>query len=486
MSAGHDDNNDQRRYIAIVGLGPHARNVYFPLLEQWSRQSSLYIPLIIDLIDQKNKIATYLANQSLRVDQTFYLDINYRDAKEISPDIKLRLDSLNDSGKLDGILLSSEPKSHFAYLKWACENDVDVFLDKPITALNLVDKQEDSAEQIFEDYKELVTSLKNSRSKFVVATHRRCHEGYTLVKSYLNDFIKEYKIPITHIDIYHAGGMWNMPDEFFSRENHPYKYGYGKLMHSGYHLIDLYCWLLKANGLVASKAPDKITLTSQHVSPYDFLHQVNARDYEQLFGKNVFTGAFEKESLKKIKKFGETDVYLSCQLKREDAVITSATLNLLQTSYSRRAWTHLPDDTYRKNGRTRHERVNIQLGHLLNVQVHEYQISREADIQNRSICSEEQPEAFEIHIFRNNELVGGKPYQKITMPKYSRSKEQDAILINDLNRLAKKKLFFDWLDGRSSVSDIMDHSDSVRLLSLAYRCMFRQASGKAPYIQVRI
>ena len=31
------------------------------------------------------------------------------------------------------------------------------------------------------------------------------------------------------------------------RDNHPYKYGYGKLLHSGYHFVDLISIFLRAN-----------------------------------------------------------------------------------------------------------------------------------------------------------------------------------------------------------------------------------------------
>lgn len=33
--------------------------------------------------------------------------------------------------------------------------------------------------------------------------------------------------------------MWNTEEEIFSREDHPYRYGYGALCHSGYHYIDI-------------------------------------------------------------------------------------------------------------------------------------------------------------------------------------------------------------------------------------------------------
>ena len=76
------------------------------------------------------------------------------------------------------------------------------------------------------------------------------------IKQLIEETIRQYNIPITYIDIYHNDGMWNMPSEFLYRENHPYKYGYGKLFHSGYHFIDLLAWLLEANRGIKDKTID--------------------------------------------------------------------------------------------------------------------------------------------------------------------------------------------------------------------------------------
>ena len=41
-----------------------------------------------------------------------------------------------------------------------------------------------------------------------------------------------------------------MPHDY-DIENHPYKYGYGKLFHSGYHFIDLLAEFVKLNKFVS-------------------------------------------------------------------------------------------------------------------------------------------------------------------------------------------------------------------------------------------
>ena len=66
-----------------------------------------------------------------------------------------------------------------------------------------------------------------------------------------------------------------MPHDLL-KENHPYKYGYGKLFHSGYHFIDLLSDLIKINNnLCKTKAITNFNLYSNSFTPKDELGVFN-------------------------------------------------------------------------------------------------------------------------------------------------------------------------------------------------------------------
>ena len=73
-------------------------------------------------------------------------------------------------------------------------------------------------------------------------------------------------------------------------------------------------------------------------------------------------------------------------------------------------------DFYKSNGRIRHERINIEIGHLLNIQVHSYQSKQISDRIN-DICETETGglEHFDIDIYRNVDIIGGKPFERIKL-----------------------------------------------------------------------
>ncbi|MCC9871312.1 hypothetical protein HK153_00020, partial [Streptococcus agalactiae] len=97
---------------------------------------------------------------------------------------------------------------------------------------------------------------------------------------------------------------------------------------------------------------------------------------------------------------------------RNGRILTQAVLDMSQSSYSRRAWFEEPKDTYKGNGRIRHEYVEIDVGPLLNVKIMSFQ-SKEISEEKEMINSIGSLDHFEIDVFRNDKLIGGKPFERI-------------------------------------------------------------------------
>lgn len=477
----------EMKSVVLVGLGPHARRIYFPLLQKHSQKSKLTISLLIDLKDQKDIIKGYLQGYELHVNDILLLDTKYRNSEFISEKARQRLEDLKKRGLVDKMIISTEPKAHKTYLQWAIDNDVDVLVDKPLTAPVDCSNSLAGARQIYTDFEHLQKSLKHSKSKVTLQVQRRYHPGYKAIRKYVENFIKKYQVPISYLDLYHADGMWNMPNEFFFRENHPYKYGYGKLMHSGYHFIDLLVFFLEAenNFLSMGKRIDNANMFVEIINPHDFFKQVDIKNYNSLFEKGTICPNLEKcLNSPRTRKLGEIDVHAIIQFKHRDKVITTASVNLLQNSFSRRAWTKLPKDTYKGNGRVRHERINLQLSHLLNVQMHSYQ-SHEVNKRSTVFCGEGSEHHFDISYYRNSDLVGGKPYEKIPYGELE-NLQHDGKQYLGHNEYAREKCFMDFINGKTPQSLFDNQQLTTLLLSKMYECIFMGKQGKPPYIEFKI
>ena len=469
----------QEKNLILIGLGPHARRIYYPLLEKYARQYDLRLRLVVDLQDQESRIRQYLAGRPLQPDRLFFADPCSRHGGSLEPAVRALLDQTAARTPIDGIIISTEPKAHKPYLLWAMEHAIDVLMDKPITAPIGLTTDPEAADAVLADYLEVETQRQRTQANLVVQCQRRNHAGYQFIKRYLTDFITQYQIPLSYIDIYHGDGMWCMPGELFERENHPYKYGYGKLMHSGYHFIDLFTWLAEVNSQLEHKRPDRAELFVKHFGPYDFLHQIDAADYRRLFGTDIFAPCFTPEKLQAARQFGEQDVFILCQLKRGDIVTTTATLNLQQNSFSRRAWTETPDDVYKGNGRVRHERVTLQVGTLLNIQVHSYQAYEvhKKDVETEGAGDEHH---FDIYIFRNSDVVGGKPLEKFCFGEAESQQHRADTTYLGHNEQGREVNFANFLAGRVDGTGFASHRLTNTFLSKIYTCISKESHGEIP------
>ena len=128
----------------------------------------------------------------------------------------------------------------------------------------------------------------------------------------------------------------------------------------------------------------------------------------------------------------------------------------------------MPQDIYKGNGRVRHETLNIEVGPLMNIQIHSYQDyenSEKERIINNNVGSIDH---FEIYIFRNCKLIGGKPLEKIDLDTIS---DDDQAFFWDKNEQARENCFISFLENINHESDLLRHKDAINLTWKAFEIM---------------
>lgn len=477
--------------VALIGLGPHARRIYYPYLERRTELGDTELALLVDLELNREAIEEYLSEKDLKPQRILFLDtVGQLEPKEVDDQVTKLFKKL----KITHAIISTEPKAHKAYLELCIKNKIPVIVDKPIvTTSNLMsnpqyDNKESSYEaaiQIKDEVDELYRLIqRNPGSRVIVQCQRRQHEGYELVREKLNEIVSAYNIPISYINIHHSDGMWNMPNELYDRENHPYKYGYGKIMHSGYHFIDLLYGFLNINMQLKDKLPDTINIFNQMLRPIDHYSIVNSKDYENLLGKGQYSLPSNKREGDYM-SYGELDSYGQLQLRKEGKVLTTVQISLMQSGFSQRAWSTLPKDTYKSNGRVRHESVNIHIGPLFNIQVHSYQAvqNNEKHADSKTIGGKDH---FDIYIFRNTNLIGGQPFELIEFG-HDEAEEykKDAYYLGH-NEKSRYQAVDELLDDLPSDSELEKHLTTNALVSAFYENEARQQFDDVPYKEYKI
>ena len=400
-----------KKNIMLVGLGPHSKRIYM----NYFKNHNIIPSIIVDLESNKENVKNYLATNGFGNTIIWTLPNRYKDCESLPVQEYNSLLQLCQENEINYIISSTEPKAHNMYLQFALKNNINILSDKPITVVKGMDKLK-NIKKVKKQYEELLELYQNSNCKCNIMCQRQYHRGYVFIKKLLAEIISQYNIPITYIDIYHCDGNWEMPHDL-DKENHPYKYGYGKLYHSGYHFIDLLAELVKLNNLTdESKRIVEGKMYGNVFTPDDEKVVFNANDFKNIFNLKEMSEPYLSLSQNDYSTYGEKNFYGNIGFyNSSNRLITTANINLLHYGFSRRGWFE-SRDYYKKNGRIRHERINIQVGPLLNIQVHSYQSK---EIKDRTNSIEETLtgglEHFDIDIYRNDDIIGGIPFQRIQL-----------------------------------------------------------------------
>lgn len=436
----------KRQNLIVIGLGPHARYAQYRFLEEIARMGQpVKVKLLVELQDRKDDIENYFVDKKLLPEEIFALPVSDRNSPEINQHLLKKLEEIK--GEIDGLILCTEPKAHKKYILWALKNDIDVLADKPLTAPII---NEQGPKQIWQDYLDIEQALKKSKARLSLMTNKRVHPAYQAVYQHVRNFVTEYNMPITHIDMSDGGGVWPFPIEFLTRENHPYKYGYGILLHTGFHYIDLLLLYQSINHLIGFEE-DKINLHAFAATPFDVLHQMSQKVYEKLFLGEDFSQEFKDIPLQDYKQYGCLDVISDLQFEKDGAVITQASFNILQNTLSARSDRILSNSLYLKLGRLTQNYISIFCGPLFNVRLNYFQPDK---------LPSGEYDYYAVEVCRNTAVVGGESYCCYEFEDKTSSMVNKDI---SLNRKSKETLFLNWMNGSCPETDFALHKRTVWL-----------------------
>ena len=421
--------------LILVGVGPHAHYKHLPLIQKALRSGLARSWSVLELDSARHRLEELVRSLPVKPLRVEYVPDRRDQGLWYTSESDAALADLCAGLASPKVVLSTEPKAHFPYLKWCIAHGRDCLVDKPITIPMSEDRVMDPS-RFTAELRELTGLARESPSRCSVMTPRRYHRAYETVRRYVGGWVRRFGVPVTYLSIYHGEGVWNTPAEYLEREDHPYKYGYGKLLHSGYHYVDLLARLLDLED-------QEIDFAAKVARPGDQQEQMRG-----LYG--LMEGAPSSVEPAGGHPFGETDLVASFATRRRGTgeVVTLGNLALLQTTTSLRNWWPLPTDVYNKTGRFGVEEIRLNLGFLASVSARILKVP--VELEGRRIgCRDEM----DITVWRNGNLV-----DRASLDRRS-SRAADSYLEE-----GRWRLFRSWLLGEERKSRIEQHLRSVELL----------------------
>ncbi len=476
--------------ILLIGLGYHARRIYYPFFSDIQKNLSNLV-CALDLVTQKDTIDNYLKMKG-HVDFPVYYTNNTMISDDLSIQELEQLDNIISIHGINAVIIATEPLSHFKYAKWALNKGLHILMDKPITTEENVTNDIRKAKKLYSDYlllKDLyLQKIQEKKIVFNLLAQRRYHPAFTLMKQLVSEVQARTGCMISSIQSIHSDGQWRTPTEIVDIPYHSYSQGYGKLSHSGYHSIDIASWLI-GESETDEKQIDNVEIYSLPIMPTDVLNQLNLTDYNRIFPNYASYNNYDWNSYNNLfQNYGEIDLYNTIAFKQGTNILSVATSSLIHNGFSQRGWPSAEKkDLYKGNGRVRQESHYIAQGPFQSISFISYQ-SQEIlkDVQDPYDVGGEHH--LDIHVFRNNTLFPDwKAHQVYKIQNllptgdlgYSRGHQEDS-------RREGIKDFIDSImsGNNSSPSNFLSHQRGTLLMSGLYQSINRKNDNSNPVINL--
>lgn len=475
--------NTAQPNLLVIGCGLHAKRVYFPALKATEKKYGTKICAIIELKEKQADISAFLSDNNLTNIETIFINsFNDTYTHNLPVAIEKQLIDVIKRKKINGVIIATDPLNHMQYALWAQKQGLHILMDKPISTYNDITTSLKSAKQIEEDFKLLIKNY-NPEKAFIINAHRRYLPQLEIIQKKINEVAKKYGMPVTSIQSTHCDGQWRLPNEVLTIKYHP-SLGYGKVSHSGYHFIDMASKIIKDSYVYSQKKFDTVSAFSKFIYPSGVLLQQSQKDLQKIFG-NKYSQLDPREDAELFDIYrnsneAEIDAAALITFSYGKIAVTNMTLNLVHNSFSRRSWMLPRNDLYKGNGRLRHEYHNIQQGPLQNIQVHSYQSKDEHDVNKDRDFEIGGNNHYDIYIFRNKGIIGGKVFEKISARNVAKKHILDKTkVMNELARHDAVKEYLDVIVGRCKGCDtkgnITDHFLTTQLMSMIYESNIKGA-----------
>lgn len=429
-------------HLIIVGYDEIVSNKYMSCIEKAYADGDINGYSIVDLEGQKKVILEKLKNQKLKPTRVICIPEPPKNIWSNDEDFVPVFEDIKSKEKSIIVYIATELKAHEGYLKYCILNNIRSLVEKPVFS-PLTDGYFDPY-KISNIWEELEYYVKKSGVAHSVMTLSRYHSVYNdLYINNIKKMIEKTASPITSLHLRHAGGVWNLMEEYITREDHPYKYGYGMLMHGGYHYLDLFTQIICLNKKLFPDEMFELVLSSFAAYPKDQNDRIPARYF------NDYPSNHNNDREDIINMCGETDIVASycLRFKNTKKVLTLGTISLEQTTPSVRNWIQFPEGIYNKNGRTSFVEVETQLGtlHSSNVTCFDIPVKNKQEIEK-------------IHAFAR--IVNRTNGSLLKNEDYVRESTYDGVFHSESN----KRLMINWLKSKENRSNFEDHKQVMQLV----------------------
>lgn len=349
-----------KRVLIIGGSGTWSGKAYIPSIKQSANDV-----LLVGILDPVNPY--YSEKTFSHFDYFKENDVKWikseRDFNEVL--VKQTIEKYD----IDIVIISTPPKFHYEYTLISLKCGVDVICDKPIIATPAQSNLYENAFINIQKHNRLMQAInesynqKASRRCYVLTPLRRkLQETYTNIYDSVRLVKETFNQDVTNILISHNDGVFRFDDEVEIKcGSHGYSEGFGKLTHTGYHILDVVAGFIEF-GCDTENVQCVCKIINCN-SVEDMLksnsNKINAR---------LLHSYFQNENVSENALKAEMDITISYTLYRNNEKFCNIIVDLIHCGKSDRTLRHYNFDNYNDQGRTNELTMHLQQGSLFSCQ----------------------------------------------------------------------------------------------------------------------
>jgi predicted dehydrogenase len=233
--------------ILLVGCGAFAQQAHLPALREAGDRVRL--AAVVDRRERAGDVRGACYGAAFPEGVPFIELAPPNDASEpfpatISPhDESAEIEKLASRfPEVDAVIISSPEETHKRYIRWALERGIPTLVDKPLTARRALVEGLSDPRDLIEDWQQLVAASR-SIAPFMLAAQRRYQGIYREIAALVRQEYLRSGYGPTFVQCLTNDGLWHTPADYEIQPT--YQNGAGKLVHTGYHVLDIVPWIIR-------------------------------------------------------------------------------------------------------------------------------------------------------------------------------------------------------------------------------------------------
>src|SRR3990167_3716317 len=98
--------------ILLIGLGPHAKRIYYPISKREGKKMNFKIAAVVDLESENKDISRYLEEQNDLDLPKYLIPPRLFSNDKLSQIVLKKLNALAEGHNIKGVIISTEPRFH--------------------------------------------------------------------------------------------------------------------------------------------------------------------------------------------------------------------------------------------------------------------------------------------------------------------------------------------------------------------------------------